>query len=321
MKRLLRIVALAAATIPVAFAQNYPSKPVRLVIPFAAGGGPDVQARQFGQKLAELTGQPVVTENKVGAAGVIAAQYVAQAPADGYTLLLGSVTPIVQRHLAPDLKFDPIAEFAPITNMVTTPTVLTVRADHPAKTAAELAALAKAASGRMNYASGGIGTAAHLAGATFAALAGFTAAHIPLKGSVEIQASLLRGDTDFAIPIAGTAIPAVRAGKLRALGVTSAKRMPSLPDVPTMRELFKDELYVQESWYGLWAPAKTPPNVVRAMHALAVKVLADPALQKLFEATGGLTDPSESPAAYVDFIKKEDEKWARIVKLAGARRD
>ncbi len=321
MKRLLCTLVLAAATIPAAFAQSYPSKPVRLVIPFAAGGGPDVQARQFAQKLAQLTGQPVVTENKVGAAGVIAAQYTAQSPADGYTLLLGSVTPVVQKHLAPDLKLDPIAVFAPITNMVTTPTVLIVRADHPARTAAELAALAKAAPGKMNYASGGIGTAAHLAGATFAALSGFTAAHIPLKGSVEIQASLLRGDTDFAFPIAGTAIPAVSSGKMRALGVTSAKRMPSLPNVPTMREQFKNELYVQESWYGLWAPAKTPADVLRAMHALATKVLADPALQKLFEATGGLTDPSESPAAYADFIRKEDEKWGRIVKLTGAKAD
>lgn len=321
MKRLLCAVVLAAATISVALAQSYPSKPVRLIIPFAAGGGPDVQARQFGQKWAELTGQPVIPENKVGAAGVLAAQYVAQAPADGYTLLLGAVTPVVQKHLSPDLKFDPIADFAPITNMVSTPTVLTVRADHPARTAAELAALAKAAPGKMNYASGGIGTAAHLAGATFVALAGFSAVHVPLKGSVEIQASLLRGDTDFAFPIAGTAVPAVRSGKLRALGVTSANRMPSLPNVPTMREQMKDELYVQDSWYGLWAPARTPTDVLRAIHALAVKVLADPALKKLFEASGGLADPSESPAAYAAFIKRENEKWGRIVKLTGAKGD
>ena len=321
MKRLLRAVALAAATIPFAFAQTYPSKPVHLIVPFAAGGGPDVQARQFGQKFAESTGQPVVVENKVGAAGVIAAEYVAQAPADGYTLLLGAVTPLIQKHLSPDLKFDPIADFAPITDMVSTPTVLVVRADHPAKTAADLVALAKAAPGKMNYASGGMGTAAHLAGATFAALAGFKAEHIPLKGSIEIQASLLRGDTDFAFPIAGTAIPAVQSGKLRALGVTSAKRIPSLPNVPTMREQMKNELYVQESWYGLWAPAKTPAGVVRAIHALAVKVLADPALQRLFEAAGGVADPSESPAAYAEFIRREDEKWGRIVKLTGARGD
>ena len=321
MVRLLCIALLAAAAVPAAYAQNYPSKPLRLVIPFAAGGGPDIQARQFGQKYAEMTGQPVITENKVGAGGVLAAQYAAAAPADGYTVLLGSTTPLVQKHLAPDLKFDPIADFAPVTNMVTTPTVLVVRADHAAKTALDLVAMAKAAAGKMNYGSGGIGTAAHLAGATFEALSGFKAAHIPLKGSVEIQASLLRGDTDFAFPIAGTAIPAVQSGKLRALGVTSAKRMATLPGVPTMRELMKDELYVQESWYGLWVPAKTPPDIQRALHAIAVKVIADPALEKLFEATGGSADPSRSPAAYVAFVKSEYEKWGRIVKLTGAKAD
>lgn len=318
MKRLL-VLALAVLATGAVFAQGYPSRPVRLVIPFAAGGGPDIQARQFGQKLSELMGQPAIMENKVGAAGVLAAQYVAQAPADGYTLLLGAVTHLVLKHLNPDLQYDPIADFAPITNMASAPTVLIVRADHAARSAQELAALARAAPGKMNYGSGGIGTAAHLAGATFEALAGFKAVHIPLKGSVEIQASLLRGDTDFAFPISGTALPAVRSGRFRALGVTSATRLPSLPEVPTMRELMKHELYVQESWYGYWAPARTPPQVLRAFHALAVKALADPGLMKLFEAAGSVVEPSESPAAFAAFVKSENEKWRQIVQRTGAK--
>jgi len=318
MKRLL-VLAIAAFAAGAVCAQGYPSRPVHLVIPFAAGGGPDIQARQFGQKLSELMGQPAVMENKVGAAGVLAAQYAAQAPADGYTILLGAVTHLILKHLNPDLKFDPIADFAPITNMASAPTVLIVRADHGARNAGELVAMARAAAGKMNYASGGIGTAAHLAGATFEALEGFKAVHIPLKGSVEIQASLIRGDTDFAFPIAGTAIPAVRSGRFRALGVTSAKRLASLPDVPTMRELMKDELYVQESWYGFWAPARTPPEVLRRFHALAVKVLADPGLAKLFEAAGNVVEPSESPAAFSAFVRSENEKWRRIVQRTGVK--
>jgi tripartite-type tricarboxylate transporter receptor subunit TctC len=300
-------------------AQAYPDKPVRIVIPFAAGGGPDVQARQFGQKLAEVMRQPAIMENKVGAAGALAAQYVAQAAPDGYTLLLGTSTPLVQKRLNPELKFDPIADFAPITNMASSPAVLVVRAEHPARNARDLIALGKANPGKLNYGSGGIGTAAHLAGATFEALGGFKAVHIPLKGSVEIQSSLLRGDTDFAFPISSTAIPAVRTGKLRALGVTSARRLASLPEVPTMHEQFKDELYVQESWLAIWAPVKTPPEVLRAFHGLAVKALADAALAKAFEATGAIVETSESPAAAAAFWKREDDKWGRIVKLSGAK--
>jgi tripartite-type tricarboxylate transporter receptor subunit TctC len=171
----------------------------------------------------------------------------------------------------------------------------------------------------MNYGSGGIGSAAHLAGATFDSLSGLKATHIPLKGSVEIEASLLRGDTDFAFPIASTAVAGVRAGKLRALGVTSARPLDALPGIPLMSAAMNDPLYVQESWFGFWAPAKTPPDVLRAFHALAVKVLADPELVKLFESTGSIAASSESPAAFAAFVRSENEKWGRIVKLAAAK--
>lgn len=304
-----------------ALAQGYPSKPVRIVIPYAAGGGPDVQARQFGVKLSEILGQPVVAENKVGAAGVLAAQYVAQSAPDGYTVLLGSNTHLIQKHLKPELSFDPIADFVAVSNMASSPTVMVVPVNHPAKSVLDIVTRAKQNPGKMNYGSGGIGTSAHLAGATLAALGGFKAVHIPLKGSVEITLSLLRGDTDFAFPITSTGIPQVKSGKLRALAVTSARRMSELPDVPTLFEVMKNDLAVQESWFGVWAPAKTPAAAVKVLHAATVKALADPKLRQQLESTGGIPAPSESPAAFAAFVKSENVKWAEIVKLSAAKAD
>jgi tripartite-type tricarboxylate transporter receptor subunit TctC len=309
------LLALAATGV----AQTYPAKPVHIVVPFAAGGGLDVSTRQFGLKLSEVIRQPVVVENKVGAAGVLGAMSVRTAAPDGYTFLLGSISPLIQKHLNPSLGFDPVADFVPVANMASTPTVMVVRADHPAKSVQEVIELAKKNPGKMNYGSGGIGTAAHLAGASFLALAGLQAVHIPLKGSVEITASLLRGDTDFAFPVSSTAIPQVKSGKLRALATTSARPMKELPGVPTLVATFKNDLGVQEAWFGLWAPAKTPAAVVKAMHAAAAKALADPQLQQQLEVAGSPAAPSESPQAYAAFVKSEDAKWAKIVKLANAK--
>lgn len=300
-------------------AQTYPAKPVHIVVPFAAGGGVDVSARQFGRKLSELIHQPVVVENKVGAAGVLGAMSVRTAPPDGYTFLLGSNSPLIQKHLNPELKFDPVADFAPVSNVASTPTVLVVRADHPARSMQELIEIAKKNPGKMNYGSGGIGTAAHLAGASFVALAGLQAMHVPLRGSVEITASLLRGDTDFAFPVSGTAIPNVKSGKLRALATTSAQPMKQLPGAPTLAATFKNDLYIQESWFGLWAPAGTPAAVLNAMHAAASEALADPQLQQQLEAAGSAVATSESPGAYAAFVKMENAKWAKIVKLVSAK--
>ena len=297
----------------------FPSKPVRIVVPYAAGGGPDVSVRQFGQTLAPILGQPVVVENKVGAAGVLGAQVVAQTLADGYTLLAATNAHLIQKHLSPDLKFDPIGEFAPVTNISTAPTVLVVRFDYPPKDVQALIALAASEPGKLNYASGGIGTTAHLAGATFASVAGIRVVHVPLKGSVEIAGSLLRGDTDFAFPVSGTAIPQIKAGKLRALGVSSASRLKELPDVPTLKETLNEGLLVQESWLGLWAPAKTPREVVRALHVASVKALADPKLRAQLDAAGSPAAPSESPEAFAAFVKSENAKWGRIAKLSAAK--
>ena len=298
-------------------AEPFPSKPVRVIVPYAAGGGPDLQVRQIAPKFGEALGQAIVVENKVGAAGVLAAQYVAQAVPDGYTLLMGSNTHLIQKIMQPELKFDPLNDFIPVSNMGASPTVMVVRADGPYKTVEDVIAAAKANPGKMNYCSGGIGTSAHLAGATLVSLAGLKATHIPLKGSVEITASLLRGDTDFAFPVAGTGVPQVKGGKLRALAVTSAARLKELPDVPTLVEVMRSDLAVQESWFGFWAPVRTPVDVVNKIHAAANKVLLDPVLRALFESSGSTTVVTESAQAFAAFVRAENRKWAEIIRLTG----
>ena len=298
-------------------ADPFPSKLVRVIVPYAAGGGPDVQMRQIAPKFGEALGQTIVVENKVGAAGVLAAQFVAQAPADGYTLLMGSNTHLIQKILQPELRFDPLNEFAPVCNMGTSPTVMVVRADGPYQKVEDVVAAARANPGKMNYSSGGIGTSAHLAGATLVSLAGLKATHIPLKGSVEITASLLRGDTDFAFPVTGTGVPQVKGGKLRALAVTSGTRLKDLPDVPTLQEVLHSELAVQESWFGFWAPAKTPADAIAKLNAAAGKVLADPTIRALFESSGSTVALNESAQAFAAFVRSENRKWAEIIKLTG----
>ncbi|MDQ7958609.1 MAG: tripartite tricarboxylate transporter substrate-binding protein [Pseudomonadota bacterium] len=317
-RRFFCLAAMASATLPTR-AAAYPDKPVRVISAYAAGGGPDVQLRQAGPALGAALGQPIVVENKVGAAGVLAAQYVAQQPPDGYTLLMGSNTHLIQKVLQPSLKFDPIADFAPIGNLAASPTVLVVSAESPWKSVAELVAAMKARTGSANYSSGGLGTSAHLAGATLVSLAGLKVTHIPLKGSVEIPLSLLRGDTQFAFPVAGTGVPQVAAGKLRALAVTSRKRLPQLPEVPTLQEaLGGNELAVQESWFGLWAPAATPSPVRDSVFSALRRTVADPAVRSAFEAAGNeATTLGDSPQAFSDFVRSEQRKWTEIVRLTG----
>lgn len=301
------------------FAQGFPQRPIKIVVPFAAGGGPDVQTRQLAPKLAEAIGGPVVVENRVGAAGIVAAEVVAQAAPDGYTLIAGSVSQVVQKILRPAAKFDPQTSFAPITVTNTAPTVLIVPGDSPIRSAKELDAVIRARPGTFNYGSGGVGTAAHIAGATFASLQKLNAIHVPYRGSVEIMPALMGGQIQFAFPIAGTAVPHVNAGKARALGTTSAKRLPSLPEVPTMKELYGDDLYVQESWGGLWAPAGTPAPVIAALFAATRKAMADPALRAQYGAGGAEVELSNSPEEFAAFMRAETAKWAKLIQISGAK--
>jgi len=310
----------AAAAVPMFATANtaFPSRSVKVISPFAAGGGPDVQLRQFAPSWGDALKQSVVIENKVGAAGVLAAQLVASAAADGYTLLMGSNTHLIQKSLQPNHKFDPLNDFVGISNMASSPTVLVVSAESSYRNMDDLVVALRKAAGGMNYGSGGIGTSAHLAGATFLTLNNINATHVPLRGSVEIAASLMRGDTQFAFPVAGTGVPQVKGGKLRALAVTSRSRLSQLPDVPTLNELMNNELTIQESWFGLWAPAKTSTEIINTLHSAAVSALNLPAIRTALENAGNLTVPSQNPQAFTAFIRTEQKKWADIVKLAGA---
>lgn len=304
-----------------AAAQAYPNRPIKIVVPFAAGGGPDIETRRLAPKLAQALGGNIVVENRVGAAGILAAEVVTQAAPDGYTVLAGSGSQLVQKLLRPQAQFDPLTTFIPVTHTSSTPAVLVVAAESPIQSAKELEALIRSRPGQLNYGSGGIGTAAHLAGATFASQLKLDAVHVPYRGSVELMPALMGKQIQFAFPIAGTAVPHVKSGKARALAVTSAKRMAALPDVPTLKELYGDDLLVQESWGGLWVPAGTPADVVKQLFTATHKALQDPELQAHYQSAGSSAEASESPAAFHSFMKSETAKWARVIQIAGVKAD
>lgn len=292
---------------------DYPRQPVRLVLPYAPGGGPDVLIRRLAEKLGPLLGQPVFVENRVGAGGVVAAELVAAARPDGYTLLLGASTHVTQKLISPSVRFDPLTQFVHITRTSISPSVLIVAAASPYRSIRDLVDAARRTPGALNFASGGIGSAAHLAGAAFATAAGIDVAHIPYRGSVEIVPSLLNGDTHFAFPVASTALPFVEQGKARALAVTSGRRMARLPNVPTLKEaLGRDEL-VLDAWSGLWAPAQTPKPVVDRLNAAILKALSDPELRNAYEAAGSPVSTTATPQEFSRFVLAETAKYARLV--------
>jgi tripartite-type tricarboxylate transporter receptor subunit TctC len=299
-------------------AADYPARPVRLVVPFAAGGGPDVQARELAARLAVALGHKaaLVVENIVGAGGILAAQNVARLAPDGHDLLLGASSHVVQKAMQPSVRFDPLTDFVHISRTATSPSVLVVGTGSPYQTLDELLSAARAAPGRLNYASGGVGSAAHLCAAALCVQAAIEAQHIPYKGSVEIVPSIVAGDTHFAFPIASTAIPQMRAGRVRALAVTSAQRMPMLPEVPTLTELRNSPDLVLDAWFGLWAPAGTPAGVVDILFEAVAQTCKDTALRARTEAAGSLLAPSTSPAEFKRFIETESAKFARLVKAA-----
>jgi tripartite-type tricarboxylate transporter receptor subunit TctC len=310
--------ALAAGHLPAA-AQAYPAKPIHLVVGYAAGGSTDSVARLLGQKLAEELGQPVVVENKPGAGATIASDYVAKSAPDGYTLFMSTIANTINTTLYKRLSFDFERDFAPVSLVATVPNVLVVNPDVPAKTVKEFIALAKSKPGEINFGSSGSGSSVHLSGELFNMVAGVKLTHVPYKGSAPAAVDLMSGQIQAMFDNLSTALPFIKAGKLRALAVTSAERSPAAPDIPTMAEAGLPECEVL-SWFALVAPAKTPKDIVDRLNAATVKALADPAVKQQFAALGA--DPvSSTPAVLADLIKSETAKWAKVVKASGASVD
>jgi tripartite-type tricarboxylate transporter receptor subunit TctC len=296
----------------------YPSRPVKIIVPYAAGGGPDVMTRKMAITLAEVLGKGavVVVDNIVGAGGILAAQEVARMAPDGYNLLTGASTHVVQKAMQPGVKFDPMKDFTHITLTSFSPLMLVVSAASPYRTVEDLVAAIKKEPGKFNYASGGVGSGAHLCGASFVMEAGLDVVHVPYKGSVEIVPSILSGATQFAFPVASTAIPQVLAGKVRALAVTSARRMPAFPNVPTLVETFKTDDLALDAWGGVWGPAGMSPEVVDTLFKAFTRTFNTPAVRADSEAAGAVIQLSKSPADFTRFMDVETRKFAKIVKAA-----
>jgi len=315
-------VACLAATISPAFAQTpaYPAKPVRLIVPFPPGGSLDIAGRLIAQKLTEIWGQTVVVENKPGAGGNIGADYVAKSPPDGYTILLGALsTHAVNPSLYKSMPYDAAKDFAPITLIAITPNVLVVNASLPVNSAKEFIAYAKANPGKLNFGSGSNGSAGHLAGELFKVETGSDAVHVPFKGGAPATQALMAGDTQFMFDNLANAMSQVKAGRIKALAVTTAQRSNLVPDLPTMAEAGLPGFDIS-TWYGLFAPAGTPAPSVAKWNADVTKILNSSDVKAKLVADGA--DPSpNTPEQFSQFIARELAKYARIVKASGAKVD
>jgi tripartite-type tricarboxylate transporter receptor subunit TctC len=305
---------------PVA-AQTYPSKPVRLITPFPPGGGTDVVARIVGEKLAELLGQPVVIDNKAGAGGSLGTELAARAAPDGYTLVLGSTaTHAVNPSLYSKVGYDPVADFVAVAPVATTPLLLMVHPQVPASSVPELIALAKtrAATAPLTFASAGAGSAQHLGGELFKTMTGTSLTHVAYKGAGPAMADLLGGHVAMAFDTMPSALPQVRSGKLRGLGISSLKRHPALPDVPAIAETVPGYEYV--SWYGVFAPKGTPPAIVDRLNADIKRALASKDVQDKFK-TAGIDPEWSSTADFTALVVREVPKWRKVIQQAGAKVD
>ena len=300
-------------------AGKFPAKPVRIVIGLAPGGATDIVARALAQKLTENLGQPVIVDNRAGAAGSIAAALVAKSPADGYTLLIVSSSYAINPGLYNDLPFDPVRDLAPITLIAEAPFLLVVNPALPAATVKELIALAKAQPSALNYSSGGNGTSGHLAGELFKSLAGVTMTHVPYKGAGPATVDVIAGQIQMTFASVVSALPHVKANRLRALGVTSEKRSSALPSVPTISEAGVKG-YRTGSWYGVLAPAGTPADIVGTLNAEFAKVMQQPDM-KARMAGEGAEPIAGTPAQFAAYLEVEIRKWAKIIRESGIRGD
>jgi tripartite-type tricarboxylate transporter receptor subunit TctC len=306
--------ALALAASFGAQAQTYPSKPIALIVPFAAGSATDQLARALGQSITTDTKQAVVTDNKAGASGMLAAQAAARAAPDGYTVLITTnTTHAANEHLYKKLPYDPVKDFVPVTGLGKGSQVLVVKADSPYKSVADLLAAARQKPGKLSFGSGS--SSSRVAGELFQQMSGTDILHVPYKSNPLAITDLLGGQIDLMITDMSTGVPQIKGGKLRALGVSTLKRSPLLPDVPTIDEAGVKG-YDMGYWFAAYVPSKTPPEVVERLNALLIAGTKSPAAKAFFEASG--TEPfTTTPDALAKFQHAETQKWGKVIKAAG----
>ena len=313
------IALLAAFSVPAAAQEAYPSKPVRLVVASSPGGGTDTTARIISPGVSELLGKQIIIENKPGGAARIGSDYVARAAPDGYTLLISASTLIIAPSVYKDLTFDPLKDFAPITQVVVVPQLLVSHPALPAKNVKELIALAKSQPGKLEYASSAVGSNPQMAMVLFMNLTGTNIVHVPYKSGNAGLTDVIAGYVPITMANMLVGMPHVRAGRLRAFGVTTARRAVGAPDVPTIAEAGVPG-YDSVQWFGVLAPARTPREIVTRLHRDMTRVIQDKQIQKRFLADGGEAAWSETPEAFGAFMRAETAKWAEVVERAGIQK-
>lgn len=298
-------------------AQTYPQRPVRMIVPFAPGGAVDVVARLVAQRMSESHGQQVIVDNRAGAGGTLGTDLVAKAKPDGYTLLTASMGVAVNAALYPKLPYDTLKDLAPVTMLADQPNIVVVHPSLPVKSVRELVALAKARPGQVSYASGGVGSNSHLATVLFAEQARIELLHVPYKGLGPAMADLVGGQVQLIVSNVSTALPFVKAKRLRLLAVTSKKRFSLFPEAPTVDEAGVPG-YDSSGWYGLWAPAGLPADLLQTLNRDVTRLLAAAPLREQF-ASQGLEAVPTTPEAFARTLKSEIDKWTRVVQASGAK--
>ena len=289
----------------------YPDRPIKMIVPFAPGGGTDSIARSLGASMSQTLGQAVIVDNKPGAGTIIGTDYVAKSAPDGYTLVVATFAHAVNPSLMAKLPFDTDKAFAPVALLARGPNILVVRADSPYKSVKDVLGAARANPGKLTFASQGNGTSAHLAGEMFTNLAKVQMTHVPYKGAGPAMTDVLGGQVDMMFATAAAAAPQIASGKMRALGVTTPKRSPALKDIPAIAETVPD--YSVESWYGIFVPAGTPADVVAKLNAAANKATENPEFRKRLEPEG-LSVSTGAPAELDTYVRAEEARWRKVVK-------
>lgn len=320
LKNLVLVLATASVFTAGAHAQSWPAKPVRIIVPFAPGGAVDITARTVGPALGARLGQQMVVENRGGAGGNIGVEVGAKSPPDGYTLIVATSGQMaINPHMYSKLPFDPNKDFVAITQMGQAVNALCVHPSLPARSVKEFIALARSQPGKLSFATGGIGASDHIATELFMSMAGVKMVHVPYKGGAPAMIDLLGGQVELGFSTVATAMGPIKAGRLRALGVTSAKRFELLPDVPAIGEQLPG--YEAVSWYGLFAPAGTPAAIVTRLHSEVVAVLDTPDVRRRLMESGVIPTSSASPDAFASYVRTDNVRWGKLIRANNIKAD